>query len=105
MANRNNWACPCNCCVDHPRSAEALSHSKLNQLVSTLDEKAARRVVGLMAEQEGRGGTARFSRITGMSRTTILVGRRELGVEDSVPYGRVRRLGGGRKSLEKKVRA
>ncbi len=67
-----------------------------------MDEKAARRVVGLLAEREGHGGTAKYARLTGMSRTTILVGRRELGVEDSVPIGRVRRLGGGRKRLEKR---
>jgi hypothetical protein len=103
MANRHQWTCPCEVCGDHPRSDEANSHRKLNQLLATLDEKSARRVVGLLAEQEGHGGTAKYSRVTGMSRTTILAGRRELGVEDSVPIGRVRRLGGGRKSLEKKA--
>jgi hypothetical protein len=102
MANRHRWSCPCDVCRDHPRSVEAVSHRKLNHLVGTLDEKAARRVVGLLAEREGHGGTAKYSRLTGMSRTTILAGRRELGLEDSVPIGRVRRVGGGRKPLEKK---
>jgi hypothetical protein len=104
MANRNRGICPCEVCRDHPRSAEAISHRKLNQLVATLDEKAARQVVGLLADREGHGGTAKYSRLTGMSRTTILAGRRELGVEDVVPIGRVRRVGGGRKPLEKKDR-
>ena len=102
MANRNNWECPCAACHRHPRASEAAEHRKLNLLLSTLDEKAARRVVGLLAEREGRGSTVQLSMITGMSRTTILLGRRELGVADAVPYGRVRRAGGGRKSLEKK---
>ena len=74
----------------------------MNRLLSGLDEKHARRVLGLLAEREGRGGIARLSRVTGVSRTTILQGQRELVGEDPVPEGRVRRPGGGRKPLEKK---
>jgi hypothetical protein len=51
---------------------------------------------------KGHGGNALLSAITGMSRTTILQGQRELVGSDSVPHDRVRRPGGGRKSLEKK---
>jgi hypothetical protein len=70
--------------------------------VSGLDEKWARRVVGLLAEREGHGSIARLSRITAMSRTPILQGQRELVGSDPIPYDRVRRPGGGRKPLEKK---
>jgi hypothetical protein len=70
--------------------------------VALLDEKQARRVVGLLAEREGHGGVALLSRVTGMSRTTIAQGQRELVGKDPVPVDRVRRPGGGRKSLEKK---
>lgn len=73
--------------------------------MSTLDEKNARRVVGLIAEREGRGGIANLSRITGMSHTTIELGQRELNGRDPIPKGRTRRLGGGRTRLEKKDRA
>jgi hypothetical protein len=45
---------------------------------------------------------ALLSRVTGMSRTTIAQGQRELVGEDLVPADRVRRPGGGRKPLEKK---
>lgn len=103
MANRHQWVCECDVCREHPRSEEARSHLQLNRLLASLDEKSARRVVGLLAEREGRGASARLSRITGMSRTTILVGRNELGREDDVPLGRVRRAGGGRPRLEKKA--
>jgi hypothetical protein len=54
---------------------------------------------------KGHGGTTLLSVITSMSRTTILQGQRELVGPDPVPGDRVRRHGGGRKSLEKKARA
>ena len=102
MANRTDRNCGCRVCKLHPRSAEAAEHRKINRLLSVLDEKSARRVVGLLAEQEGHGGIARLSRITGMSRTTILAGKRELAQGDPFAGERVRRPGGGRKTLEKK---
>lgn len=89
-------------CEEHPRSATAIEHRKLNRVVALLDEKQARRVVGLLAEREGHGGIARLSRVTGMSRTTILQGQRELVGDDPVPPDRVRRTGGRRKPLERK---
>lgn len=76
----------------------------MNRALSGLDEKHARRVLGLLAEKEGRGGIALLSRVTGVSRTTILQGRRELIGNDPIPDGRMRRSGGGRKLLEKKGR-
>jgi hypothetical protein len=83
---------------------EAIAHRKLNRALSGLDEKHARRVVGLLAEKEGHGGISRLSRVTGMSRTTILLGQRELVGKDPIAENRVRRPGGGRKPLEKKDR-
>ncbi len=105
MSDRKKWSCGCAACVEHPRSAEAVEHRKLNRALAGLDEKHARRIVGLLAEKEGHGGISRLSRVTGMSRTTILLGQRELVGKDSVPEGRVRRPGGGRKTLEKKDRS
>lgn len=102
MADPTVHACECERCQESPRSAEAMEHRKLNRVVSLLDEKQARRVVGLLAEREGHGGIALLSRVTGMSRTTIAQGQRELVGADLVPPGRMRRPGGGRKSLEKK---
>lgn len=86
----------------HPRSAEAAEHRKVCRAIAGLDEKHARRVVGLLASMKGRGGNTLLSTITGMSRTTILQGKRELVGVDAVPHERVRRPGGGRRSLEKK---
>ena len=94
--------CMCEACTKHPRSAEATEHRKINRVLSGLDEKHARRVLGLLAEKEGHGGIARLSRVTNMSRTTILQGQRELVGHDPIPKNRVRRRGGGRKCLERK---
>jgi len=102
MAERTSRVCECEACEVHPRSAEAEEHRKLNRVISGLNEKHARRVAGLLAEREGHGGIALLSRVTGMSRTTIAQGQRELVGTDQVPADRVRRPGGGRKSLEKK---
>lgn len=102
MAGGAKWVCKCEACTDHPRSAEATEHRKLNRVLSGLDEKHARRVLGLLAEKEGHGGIARLSRVTGVSRTTILQGQKELVGEDPIPRDRVRRSGGGRKPPEKK---
>lgn len=101
-AAKIKWLCTCAACVGHPRSAEATAHRKLNRLMAGLDEKQARRVLGLLAERAGHGGIAQLSRVTGVSRTTILQGQRDLVGTDPTPGDRVRRPGGGRKRLEKK---
>ena len=102
MADGTKWVCKCEACTKRPRSTAATAHRKLNRALSGLNEKHARRILGLLADIEGHGGIARLSRVTGVSRTTILIGQRELVGNDPVPKGRVRRSGGGRKPLEKK---
>ena len=102
MARRQRWKCTCEACRTRPRSGEATEHRKLNRALAGLDEKHARRVLGLLADKEGHGAIARLSRITGVSRTTILIGQRELVGKDPIPETRTRRAGGGRLPLEKK---
>src|SRR5579872_6060206 len=105
MRKGSKWVCRCEACRKRPRSAEATEHRRVNRVVSALDEKQVRRVLGLMAQMAGHGGVAHLSRVTGVSRTTILRGKKELVGTDPIPEDRVRRVGGGRKSLEKKDRA
>ncbi len=102
MSEQTKWVCRCPACTEHPRSAEASEHRKINRVLYDLDEKHARRVLGLLAEKEGHGGIAKMSRITGMSRNTIVQGQHELVGKDPIAAHRVRRPGGGRKPLEKK---
>lgn len=61
-----------------------------------LNERQRRLVAAADAQLLGHGGIATLSRITGLSRTTLHKGLRELEA-DKVPVERVRREGGGRK--------
>ena len=70
---------------------------------SLLDEKQRRLYAGLEALKTGRGGDARIAGLLGLHADTVARGRRELLGQD-VEFGRVRGVGGGRKSVEKKHR-
>ena len=93
--------CTCSDCRHHPRSLVAKLHIGINRVVATMDEKSRRRLVGLLASQQGWGGVQQMSRITGLSRTTILRGRREIDRTNRSHGKRIRMRGGGRKPVEK----
>ena len=63
-----------------------------------LDERARRLFAANEARELGHGGVSLVSRACGLSRVTITKGLHELG-EAPLPVGRVRRAGGGRRSL------
>ncbi len=96
--------CTCADCRRHPRSPMAKLHIGLNRVLATMDEKSRRRLVGLLATQQGWGGVQQMSRITGMSRTTIVRGRREIAQTTRSRRKRIRTRGGGRKAVEKNSR-
>jgi len=64
-----------------------------------LDERQRRLVGAAMVGVLGRGGQARVAEASGMSRTTLMTGAKELS-EGAGPSDRVRRPGGGRKLAE-----
>lgn len=68
---------------------------------SLLDEKHRRLYAGLEALKTGRGGDAKIADLLGLDPSTVARGRREL-LDQDVQIERVRRAGGGRKSMEKK---
>jgi len=73
------------------------------RVLGTLNEFQARVFVAQKALEEGRGGISRLSRLTGMSRPTIMKGAAEL--QGKAPLGagepsRVREAGAGRKRVE-----
>lgn len=70
---------------------------------SLLDEKLRRLYAGLEALKTGRGGDARIAELLGLDITTVARGRRAL-LDQDVDLERVRRAGGGRRSMEKKRR-
>ena len=63
-----------------------------------LDERQKRVVAGAIAVACGRGGITGVARATGMSRSTVTTGAREVTNND-IAQGRVRRPGAGRPSL------
>src|SRR5262245_60645508 len=94
--------CVCETCQQHPDSAAAKEHRAINRLLAGLDEKHRRRFAGLLALQWGRGSIQLLSEITELDRMTIRRGREEVQRIDRQTVGRVRRTGGGRKTVEKK---
>jgi hypothetical protein len=96
--------CSCATCHQAPNGAIAQLHVSINRVAAALDEKNRRRFVGLWAAHLGHGGVQYLARVTGLSRTTILQGRREIQHLDHPTAGRVRRAGGGRKLVEKNGR-
>lgn len=91
--------CACVECCKHPYAATAKQHRAINRVLIALDEKSRRRFVGLLAMQRGWGGVSALATITGMSRTTIDRGRKELERGDRQKT--IRRGGGGRLLAEK----
>lgn len=70
---------------------------KYIDLAESLDERGRRRWAAIEARSLGRGGTAAVAEAIGMSDRTIRNGIRELESGVSLPAGRQRRQGAGRK--------
>lgn len=81
---------------------------KYHHLKSYLDELSMRAWLATEAHSIGRGGISLVSKATGMSRTTIYAGMRELKSEtpskqvSEIKHHRIRAKGGGRKKLIEK---
>ena len=71
-------------------------------MAGELDERRRRLWAAAEAQAAGRGGVAAVARATGISQETIRRGLRELASGETLPPGRVRRPGGGRKRLADK---
>ena len=75
---------------------------RFRALAGELDERRRRLWAAAEARAAGRGGVAAVARATGISQETIRRGLRELASGETLPPGRVRRPGGGRKRLADK---
>lgn len=75
---------------------------KFEALNPALDERARRLWVATEARSLGRGGIVLVAQATGVSRSTISRGLRELESGAVLDPGRVRRAGGGRKRREER---
>jgi hypothetical protein len=76
----------------------AAIRQKYVALRGTLDERTRRLWAAAEVRGLGRGGFAAVKRATGMSSKTLARGLRELDSPETIPVGRVRRPGAGRKS-------
>ncbi len=96
--------CWCDECQE-PVDLEVVDyHRAINRVLVEMDERSRRLFAGLLARQIGRGGIQRLYEITGLSRTTIRRGLHECqSGHDCRETDRVRRAGGGRKPIEKKL--
>jgi transposase len=72
---------------------------QLELLLPVLDEKARRLMLGAVARAAGDGGVTAVARAAGVSWQTVADGAAELESGQVAPAGRVRRPGGGRKTL------
>jgi hypothetical protein len=68
---------------------------------SMLDEKQRRLYAGLESLKLGYGGDRRIAAFIGMDPHTVAKGRREL-IDQDIETDRIRKVGGGRKRVEKK---
>lgn len=96
--------CGCPVCGAGTDPEVAQYHAAINAILPGLHERNRRLFAGLLASEQGHGGIRLLAQITGLSRTTVLRGQRELQ-EGNPPLGaRIRQPGGGRPRVEKKVR-
>ena len=72
---------------------------RYERLAPTLDERSLRLFVATEAAALGRGGISLVSRVTGVARTTITRGQRELAEVTPIATSGIRRAGGGRKRV------
>lgn len=103
MADRRVHRCKCRTCRSHRSPEIAEYHRSINRVMVELDERSRRLFAGLLARQLGRGGIQRVVEITGLSRMTVRRGLRECEVAQDTDGDRIRRPGGGRKRIEKKI--
>ena len=93
--------CSCEECQRASAGEVGKLHGSINRVMGSLDERRRRHFAGLLAAQHGYGGIQQLARVTGMSRTTILRGQREVEAGQLVASSRIRAPGAGRKWSEK----
>jgi len=74
-------------------------------LAPLLDEKSLRLLIAAESKVLGHGGIGIVSKSTGISRTTIAAGLKELNDPGSIDTSRIRKAGGGRKKAVEKLPA
>lgn len=76
--------------------------ARYEALKPVLDERARRLLAAAESQVVGKGGISAVAQATGISRPVIRQGIAELKNPDTLPSGRIRRKGGGRKKAVEK---
>ncbi len=84
-----------------PSMRDANFMGAMQRFCGTLNEKQRRLFAGLEALRTDSGGDRQVADLLGMSRTTVTKGRKQILSGDFEEH-RIRKPGGGRKSIEKK---
>jgi transposase len=79
----------------------SITENRVKTMLSLLDEKQKRIYLAVEAEGLGYGGLKTIHELTGVSKTTIIRGKKELK-EGTIEQERIRRIGGGRKAITQK---
>jgi len=105
MSTIDVGVCQCPRCQAEEAHPEQVQHAQMNLLLSRLDEPQRRWYAAVEANRLGHGGARLVAQITGLDEKTIRRGQEEVaGSLADVPVKRQRRAGGGRPSVEKKIR-
>jgi hypothetical protein len=102
-ARKRIHRCRCRVCRSRSDSELVVYHRAINRVMAELDERSRRLFAGVLARQGGYGGIQQVVEITGLSRITIRRGLRESERGQAESSSRVRRRGGGRRCVEKKL--
>lgn len=87
-------------------SPETLLAERIKRVSSLLNEKQKRHYIAIEAELIGHGGVLAVSKASGLSRKAIIKGKKELNehADSDLAYTqRIRKQGGGRKSITEKA--
>ena len=97
--------CGSACCQGGEDADVVAEHRRINLLLSRMDERQRRWFVAHESPRIGFGGEVRMSPVTGLKVDTLARGRAEVSQDlAGRPTDRVRLPGGGRPSVEKKIR-
>ena len=81
---------------------DSVVENRILTMLPLLDERQRRLYLAAEVESIGRGGLKAVHELTGISKTTIIRGQKELKSEGGVDQTRIRESGGGRKAITQK---
>ena len=83
---------------------DSKTRDRIQKMLPLLDEKQRRLYLAAETESMGHGGLQAIHELTGISKTTIIKGKRELKNDCKNDDGRIRKNGGGRKAITQKYK-